>query len=338
LSWKAPSSNQDGTTEQVNLEQARICRRVIEPPPEASEPVDVPPVGPPQDAPPLPQPPVPPPLASPFDPEATLVSTVESRELGEELVYEDVVDPAWIGKRVEYLVVYANRRNRVGPPSAIVQVEPRGELAAPSAPSAEPGDGFVSVRWRPPSGADDSYRYAVFRRLQEDARYPDEPLNAEPLSEPAFEDRSAVFGTPVCYVVASVAAAAATEPGTDSAAAPAVEGGTSIESRPSEEVCLTPEDRFAPEAPSGLVAVPSSDGILLTWRASESDDLRGYRVYWSDSASAEFVLLAEVESASYTDTSAAPGETRFYMVTAVDEAPAVNESEKSAVAEATRPQ
>jgi hypothetical protein len=345
LSWKAPSRNQDETTAEVNLMEARISRRVVELPSEAPEPPSEPPTDvPPEEA--LPPAPIPPrPIATPFDPEASMVSTVESRELGAERFYEDVVEPAWIGKRVEYLVVYANRRNRVGPPSTVVSIDPRAELARPVAPAAEPGDGFVSLQWSAPEGADESYGYAVFRRLQDEARYGDAPLNPEPLPEPRFEDRSAAFGTPVCYVVTSVAVTPPVEPvepgepdEPDPDAPATVESRGSIESGPSEEVCLTPEDRFAPEVPSGLVAVPSSDGILLTWRASASVDVRGYRVYRSDSASGDFSFLGEVDSASYNDAAVAPGETRFYVVTAIDDAPAVNESEKSAVAEATRPQ
>jgi hypothetical protein len=339
LSWKAPSSNQDGTTEEVNLQEARVSRRVIELPSTAPElPSEPPPLVPPGEAPP-PSPPPARPIASPFDPETSVVSTVESRQLGEELIFEEVVEAAWIGKRVEYLVVYANRRNRLGPPSALVQIDPRAELRPPLAPAAEPGDGLVLLSWSAPEGADDSYGYAVFRRHPDETRYPDAPLNPEPVDEPGFEDRSAVFGAPVCYVVASVAVAPPVEPSeSDPDAPPLVPSRASIESRPSDEVCLTPEDRFAPEAPSGLVAVPSIDGILLTWRASGSADLRGYRVYRSDSGSGEFVLLSEVETASYTDASVAPGETRFYLVTAIDDAPNANESERSAVAEATRPQ
>jgi hypothetical protein len=348
LSWKAPTRNQDGTTEEVNLVEARISRRVIELPSAAPEPPSEPP--PDEAAPPTP-PPTPAPIATPFDPEASRVSTVESRELGAELFYEDVVEPDWIGKRVEYMVVYANRRNREGPPSALVSIDPRTELASPVAPAAEPADGFVSLSWSAPEGADASYAYDVYRRLQEESRYGDARLNPEPLSEFRFEDRTAVLGTPVCYVVASVAVTPPVEPGEspepgepaesaepDPDAPSTAESRGSIESRPSEEVCLTPEDRFAPEVPSGLVAVPSSDGILLTWRASASVDLRGYRVYGSDSASGEPAFLAEVGSASYNDATLAPGQTRFYVVTAIDDAPAVNESEKSEIVEATRPQ
>jgi hypothetical protein len=345
LSWKAPTRNQDGTTEEVNLVEARISRRVIELPSAAPEPPSEP--APEEGAPPAPPPP-PVPIATPFDPESSRVSTVESRELGEELLYEDVVEPDWIGKRVEYMVIYANRRNRVGPPSTVVSIDPRAELAPPVAPAAEPGDGFVSLSWSAPEGADASYGYEVYRRLQEEPRYEDARLNPEPISELRFEDRTAAFGTAVCYVVASVAVTPPVEP--DETAEPAetvepdpdapstAESRGWIESRPSDEVCLTPEDRFAPEVPSGLVAVPSSDGILLTWRASASADLRGYRVYGSDSASGEPAFLAEVRSASYNDATLAPGQTRFYVVTAIDDTPTVNESEKSEIVEATRPQ
>jgi fibronectin type 3 domain-containing protein len=139
------------------------------------------------------------------------------------------------------------------------------------------------------------------------------------LSAASFEDGTAVFGATSCYVVAAVLPSAG-----------------SISSLPSEEVCITPEDRFPPGAPSGLVAVPSSDAILLSWRDVDAPDRKGYRVYRGASTAGPFEFVAEVAESSYTDGSAASGETYFYAVTAIDDAPGTNESPRSEVAEARR--
>jgi hypothetical protein len=244
---------------------------------------------------------------------------VDSAVLGEPKTHEEPLDPAWIGKRVEYALVYVNRKGRESALSEVVRIEPVAALAPPGTPKAEAGDGFVALSWSPPPQAPAAIAFSVYRRLQDAARYPEAPLNPEPLSAASFEDRTAVFGATLCYVVAAVMPSAG-----------------SISSLPSEEVCLTPEDRFPPPAPSGLVAVASSGAVLLSWREVDAPDRTGYRVYRGTSADGPFELLAEVRDSSYTDGTAASGETYYYAVTAIDDAPGVNESPRSEVAEARR--
>ncbi len=315
LSWKAPARNEDGSSESVDLETARVLRRVIDVPPPAppSEEPPAPEGTPPNEeaAPPAPSPP-------PFQAEAIVVDEVDSSGLGETKLYEEPVDPAWIGKRVEYAVLYENRKGRESALSGIARIEPTNTLAAPGRPSAEAGDGFVALSWSGPAEAPAGLAFSVYRRLEDAMAYPDAPLNPEPLPVTTFEDRSAVFGASSCYVVSAVLE----PPGT-------------ISSLPSEEVCITPLDRFPPAAPSGLVAVASEKAILLSWREVEAKDLKGYRVYRGASAEGPFAALGEVTQSSYTDESAPPGETSFYYVTAIDDAPGTNESSPSDVAEAS---
>jgi hypothetical protein len=244
---------------------------------------------------------------------------MDSTSPGEAKVHEEPIDPAWIGKRVEYAVVYVNRKDRESAMSELAHIDPVAALAPPGPPTAEAGDGFVALSWSPPPEAPGTLAFSVHRRSEESKDYPDLPLNPEPLPAPSFEDKTAVFGATSCYVVAAVLS----PPG-------------SISSLPSEEACITPQDRFAPEAPSGLVAVPSSDAILLSWREVEAPGRKCYRVYRGDSPAGKFELVAEVTESSYTDGSAAPGEIYFYAVTAIDDAPGINESPRSEVAEARR--
>lgn len=452
LEWRAPTRNQDGTREKLDLREARVLRRVLdldalvkaqthpspantetkpetelaaagsiaetppappaaeaapaEPAPAAETGATLPSETPPSDAqagaastpvptePELAGPPAQPlkpqVVFPPFEAEAVVAATEPATLPGEAEFYEDPVDPTWIGKRVEYAIVYVNLKKRVSPLSAKVPIDPVSALEPPGTPSAEVGDYFVSLKWSPQT--DTQVGYLVFRRpggetaaTGNDTRFA--PLEEKPLSEPEFDDHTIAFGAPVCYAVAtaklpppaptpSVATETTPTPTpttttpattpttttttTTSTIAPATEseaetGGEApaadvvpvvppitppprVRSRLSDEVCLTPEDNFPPPVVTGLVAVPSAEGILLTWRGVEAADLRGYRVYRAPEASGPYELLAEVDTPTYSDTEAPVGEARFYSVTSIDSAPGTNESKRSEIASATRPQ
>jgi hypothetical protein len=317
LGWKAPARNEDGTSENVDLVGARVLRRVMDvpaPPPASTEEAPAEEASATTTA-----PAAPPPAPPPFRSEAVVVAEVVSSKLGEAKIHEEPVDPAWIGRRVEYAVVYANGKGRESAVSEIARIDPVAALAPPGAPKAEARDGFVALSWSLSPEAPASPSFAVYRRLEESKDYPGAPLNPEPLSTPSFEDRSAVFGAASCYVVSAV-----------------LPPPSRVESLLSEEACITPEDRFPPPAPSGLVAVPSSDAILLSWREVDGPDRKGYRVYRGASPAGPFEFVAEVTGTSYTDGRAAPGETLFYSVTAIDDAPGTNESARSEAVEARR--
>ncbi|HJS74236.1 MAG TPA: hypothetical protein VJ921_08125, partial [Vicinamibacteria bacterium] len=242
LTWRAPSRNEDGSSESVDLEKASVLRRVREvpppapaPPPETSEaspaepapapaepspseppapattsvPAQIPEgattqapeAAPPASETPVPTPPAPPP---PFRSEAIVVQEVDSSGLGELRSFEEPVDAAWIGKRVEYAVVYENRKGRESALSEVARVDTVRAIAPPAAPTLEAAPGFVAVKWSAPAEAPPGVAFSVHRRLSDAKAYPDAPLNPEPLSAPSFEDRSAVFGASLCYVVSAV--------------------------------------------------------------------------------------------------------------------------------------
>jgi hypothetical protein len=224
--------------------------------------------------------------------------------------------------------------------------------------TAEAGDGFVKVSWRPPvEGPSEGLAYAVYRRPQSATEFPEPPLASTPVRGLVLEDRSAPFGTPLCYAVKALwqpPEEAPAEPEEDVPEAggvaeaeegprelvpivPPVPSPPPVESRLSQESCLTAIDRFPPPAPSDLVAVPAPAGILLTWREVEAPDLAGYRVYRSDRPTGAFELLSEVTGGSYTDESASPDRAYYYAVTSIDDAPSVNESQRTNVVAATRP-
>jgi fibronectin type 3 domain-containing protein len=100
---------------------------------------------------------------------------------------------------------------------------------------------------------------------------------------------------------------------------------------------LVPIDTFAPPPPTGLVAVRSGEDVLLTWTEVERPDVTGYRVYRASAEEGPFTLLTEsvLRVPSYSDTTVASGETYYFAVTAVDDAPLANESQRSELSAVT---
>jgi len=296
-----------------------------------------------------------------FAPESRYVVTLESTEPGETVTFEEDVDPTWVGKRLEYALVYTNQGNRRGQRTTTVQIEPVATMVIPERPAAEACDGYVLVRWdRPePDG-----HVSVFRRRESAPDYPDSPLNAAPIAETEFEDRSVTFDVSSCYVVRTVSPPPPPPPPVDSNSdtvedeatlepepelepddspivivpvVPPLKNTARIESVASPEFCLVPVDTFAPPAPTGLVAVRSREDVLLTWTEVERTDVTGYRVYRAGSKDGPFVQLTEgvLRVPSFSDDTVASGQTYYYAVTAVDDAPTANESERSELSEVT---
>ncbi|WP_263788931.1 BspA family leucine-rich repeat surface protein [Salinibacter grassmerensis] len=83
-------------------------------------------------------------------------------------------------------------------------------------------------------------------------------------------------------------------------------------------------ERATPSAPSGLTANVEGQHVLLSWSASASDDLAGYRLYRSvgqaPDTSGAGLTEGPVSATSFTDTTATENRTYRYGVTAVDTA------------------
>jgi hypothetical protein len=96
----------------------------------------------------------------------------------------------------------------------------------------------------------------------------------------------------------------------------------------SAAVSFMPRDTFAPSAPTGVVAVPGSGSIDLSWAAGEEPDLAGYNVYRSVGDGAEAKLTSEpVTGPAFRDMAVTAGIGYSYRITAVDANG--NESERS---------
>jgi hypothetical protein len=130
-------------------------------------------------------------------------------------------------------------------------------------------------------------------------------LTAEPLETPAFE-APVEFGKPRCFVVRAVQKAF----------------DVTIVGEAAAPACITPVDRFPPEAPTDLVASAGDAAVQLSWTASAATDLAGYVVLRAEGANGTLQPLTPqpIAATAYSDATARAGVTYLYAVKAVDRA------------------
>jgi hypothetical protein len=228
------------------------------------------------------------------------------------------------GKRYTYVVVAVDAQGRPSPPSNRVAIAVASAPRPPSALTAQAGDREVLLSWTPPAEREDGspvegqILYNVFRTATADAR-PGRPLNPEPLATPRYVDIGLANDTTYHYSVQALGGV----------------GGAA--SRRSDVIAATPEDTTPPAQPRGLVAVVAGPAIRLAWEAVPDADVAGYRVYRSTTAGRGYqpVTPAPHPGTTYVDSDVQPGQTYYYVVTAVDRARRANESVVSAEASAT---
>lgn len=170
--------------------------------------------------------------------------------------------------------------------------------------------GAVSLSWSASAGATG---YSVLRMGPGDASF----VQIGQAASTSFTDSTVSPATSYSYGVLA----------TNSA-------GNSV---PSAQVsATTPANSVAPAAPSGLSAVASNSGIVLSWNAGTDTNLAGYNVFRASSPSGPFAQLntALLTTPSYSDLTAPQGTVSYYQVTAVNTA---GLSSAPASASATRP-
>jgi fibronectin type 3 domain-containing protein len=106
---------------------------------------------------------------------------------------------------------------------------------------------------------------------------------------------------------------------------------TAVESEVSAEVAINTTDHTPPRVPTGLVAVPTTTGMVLKWDENGEEDLAGYNLYRRAEGEAGAVKLngAPLVRGGYTDATAVKNKTYTYTVTALDDATNPNESRPS---------
>jgi fibronectin type 3 domain-containing protein len=86
----------------------------------------------------------------------------------------------------------------------------------------------------------------------------------------------------------------------------------------SPAVKVTPRDLFPPAPPQGLQSIYSAGAVELVWTANTEADLAGYNVYRLENQIPQRVNKQLLRTPIFRDTTAAPGKTLTYYVTAVD--------------------
>jgi hypothetical protein len=235
-----------------------------------------------------------------------------------------------------YVLQGVTSNRRPGAPSTRLEV-PLLAAPGPARPGLTPptwDETSVTVSWQPPaSGSDEvsGVQYNVYalsgieaprtrdatagRPGTTDSNAAPIPLNEKPLDATTFARDGAAPGKEQCFAVRSVATV----------------GTALIESDPSNPICVTPRDTFAPAAPTTLQAVGSAGVVNLIWDANKEADLAGYLVLRGEAPGDRLLPLTTepIRETRYQDRAVMPGVTYVYAIVAVDRATPPNRSAES---------
>jgi hypothetical protein len=208
-----------------------------------------------------------------------------------------------------YAVRFINRKNQTAGLSNQAYMAPVAIPIAPQEISKTLSRDSVRLTWAPPVKNTDGSMpariagYNVYRS-EDPKAFPASPLNAEPLPQAEFIDRSFAFDKSYYYEVTVVGS----------------RENPYAESLPSAHFEVATADVFPPGMPKNLAYVVEKGFVMLLWGAPDDTDVAGYRVYRTEEGSTERILLQEqlVTTLSFRDDKASPGKKYQYGVAAVD--------------------
>ncbi|HLY07811.1 MAG TPA: hypothetical protein VKW04_00775, partial [Planctomycetota bacterium] len=183
-----------------------------------------------------------------------------------------------------YYTLLAKNEGGVSAPCEEVTATPVGQPGAPPEIEATPGNGKVSLRWRPVANAE---RYRVMRSTTQSGPY---TAIANP-EETEYLDAGITNGMTYYYVVRAMN-----------------DGGKGPYS---PEVKATPI--APPPAPGVITVAPGSGCVMLTW--PDVPGARSYAVHRAPSVDGPYTVIATSAVASALDSTAANGTTYHYAVT-----------------------
>ncbi len=222
--------------------------------------------------------------------------------------------------RYRYKVLSYTTTGYLSPDSDIIDVTWDVAPSSPTNVTGEGGDKFVHLKWSPPLTLVDGqpiYGLAGFNiyRSRNSRTYGLFPLNKELVTNNYYIDTGLENNVKYFYIIRSVRRV----------------NETLIESPPSNEIIVIPNDRVPPEPPRGLVAVPGKEGIILKWDAGMESDLAGYNIYRRRMGEKSWKKLNKeiIKTTTFKDKTVKKGIVYYYYITAVDNSPATNESDPS---------
>jgi fibronectin type 3 domain-containing protein len=250
-----------------------------------------------------------------------------------EMVWEDTSEAATTPTALTiryYAVVGVSKHGRRGPASQAAGVPLAAFPPAPSKLSASTTESGIKLDWL---GTTIGVGYRVFE--VKDGKPQSKSLNDTPLKSTTFDDPRMEFGVERCYLVRAAEDVVPVSGAALSTAAPVAASGAksnaSVESEPSNTVCVTPKDVFPPPAPANLSAVGGTGAISLIWDAVEASDLAGYLVLRAEAPGDKLTPLFDtpITDTTYKDATTKPGTRYVYAIVAVDKATPANRSAES---------
>lgn len=255
-----------------------------------------------------------------FSERASVVYSILADDIpldGSGVVYNDALDvkSELQNKRCRYAVRMFNTAGQAADFSNYAMIEPIFNLALPPAGlKAKQVETQVEITWDPPAGNMNETSpanvagYNIYRR-QGGSFY---KVNADPLREPRFIDRSFQFGANYQYMVRSLSF----KPGAASLS-------ESIESDGSQPLDYTPKDTFPPAPPKPITIASINSMVSLFWPLNAEPDVVGYNIYRTEDEGVppeKWVKLNPEphRTASFRDDRAQVGKKYFYQITAVD--------------------
>lgn len=213
-----------------------------------------------------------------------------------------------------YAVRGVTKSGRPGPPSTRVELPLVEPPAAPPVPTATSTETAIVLTW-PPQTSATAIAYNIYKVGSAD------PINPAPVAEAKYERGGVTFGTEECFTLRAVEKVST----------------VSLESTPSQQVCLTPRDTFPPAAPKGFSIVAGPGTMNLGWDANTEADLAGYVVLRGEAPGDTLQPLtpAPIAATSYEDKTVKPGVRYVYAIVAVDKATPPNLSAASTRLEET---
>jgi len=222
------------------------------------------------------------------------------------------MEDSGLGWTLRYAVRLRDGKNRSSMLAVAADLVPLPLLQTPRELTGDPTAGGVRLRWKAPED-EGSFNYNVYRTGLGNL-WPDQPLNTEPLAVSEYLDGDVEVGRRYAYTVRTVLAPG--RPYREGVQVPAIE--------------VVAEDRFAPQAPSGLVVVQEGAAVRLFWDPNPERDLAGYRV-WRMVEGEDWVRVGPdvVEQNSYLDEQPVERKLLSYRVHSLDRTDPPNESRHS---------